>query len=171
MKRVLPLLLLLLPLAIPVTACGQMPPSSWEVSLTWTAPAPAGSWAGCGVGQPSCTYVISRATIAASGSTCPATTGTAYTPLNQSSPATGTVYNDTTSSGLTVCYIAQTLQGGAVSQPSNVAGPFVVPGSPLPPNVTGNLVAGLGSGPLPSAPGPQLAMAKPMLMGRVVPAK
>src|SRR6185312_55156 len=163
MRKLLPLLLLLLPLA----ACGQMPPSSWQVSLTWTAPAPAGSWAGCGVGQPSCTYVVSRAILASGVTTCPATTGVAYTPLNQSSPATGTVYNDTTASGQTACFLVQTLQGGAVSQPSNVAGPFVVPGSPLPPNVQGNLVAGNSAGPLPSAPGPQLAEAKPFLVGRV----
>lgn len=159
--------LLWLLLLWPLMACGQVTPTSWQVSLTWTVPAPAGAWLGCVVGQPSCAYVISRATLAAGTETCPATTGTAYTPLNQGAPASGTVYNDMTATGLTVCYIAQTAQGGAVSQPSNTAGPFIVPGSPLPPVLNGNMSASVTMPQIAPDARSQLAKATPMLRGMV----
>ena len=102
----------------------QVPPSNHTVLLTWTAPA-----TGCSVSTP-CAYVLSRATV--TGTTCPATTGTAYTPLNQSAPVSALTYTDSTASGLSVCYIAQTVQGSAVSFPSNTAF-IVVPANPLAP--------------------------------------
>lgn len=115
-------------------ACkGQVPPTSHTVNLTWTAPVAGGGWAGCTTAAP-CSYVISRAP--ASGGSCPATTGTAYTPLNQSTPATGLTYTDTTAAGLNVCYIAQTVQGVAVSVASNTAGPLAVSANPLAPSIT-----------------------------------
>ena len=101
-------------------AHSQVPPTVHSVTITITAPVTGA------------TYVISRAT----GASCPATTGTAYTPLNQSAPISGTSYVDSAASG-SVCYIAQTVQGGAVSGPSNVAGPFVVPANPTAPVITG----------------------------------
>ena len=52
--------------------------------------------------------------------TCPATSGTAYTPLNQNSPATGLSYTDNPAGG-TWCYIAQSVIGTSSSVPSNVA--------------------------------------------------
>lgn len=107
---------------------GQLPPTNRVVNLSWSTPAAGSGWAGCGSGQPVCTYVISRAP--ASGGICPATTGTAYTPLNASSPATGLTYTDAAAGGLTVCYVAQTLQSGAVSIASNSTGPLTVPGNP-----------------------------------------
>lgn len=119
-------------MAITVFGChAQVPPTNHTVTLTWTAPT-----TGCSSGTP-CSYVLSRATIAAGG-TCPTTSGTSYTPLNQSSPSTSTTYSDTTASGLVVCYIAQTEQGTAVSVPSNVAGPFTVPANPVAPALSGN---------------------------------
>lgn len=58
---------------------------------------------------------------------CPAATGSTYTPVNQSSPATGTTYADTPAAG-NWCYIAQsqnnTFTPPLQSVPSNVAGPF-----------------------------------------------
>jgi hypothetical protein len=118
-----------------LTAChAQLPPTTHSVSLTWTAPtSPA-----CNTASP-CTYVISRAT----GTTCPAVNLITpnYTPLNSSSPVSALSYTDTAAAGLTVCYIAQTLQGGAVSQPSNTAGPFVVPASPGAPSTPNGTVA------------------------------
>jgi hypothetical protein len=77
------------------------------VKLTWTAP-------------PSCTsapcaYVVSRAT--ATAGTCPATSGAAYTPLNQASPVSGTAYTDNAPAPLD-CYTAKTIQGGVSSAPS-----------------------------------------------------
>ena len=160
MKKILWLLLLW-----PLAACGQVTPTSWQVSLTWTTPTPAGAWLGCIVGQPSCAYILSRATVAAGTTSCPATTGSAYAPLNQGSPATGTVYSDPTATGLTVCYIAQTIQGGAISQPSNTAGPFVVPGNPLPPVLNGSMSASLNAPEL--VPDAKIQLAKVTLRGMV----
>ena len=119
-----------------LTAChAQLPPTTHSVALTWTAPtSPA-----CNAAAP-CTYVISRAT---GTSTCPAVNLTTpnYAPLNSSSPVSALTFTDTAAAGLTVCYIAQTLQGGAVSQPSNTAGPFVVPASPGAPSTPNGTVA------------------------------
>jgi hypothetical protein len=132
----------LLPLCVIVlisAGChGQVPPTNHTVSLTWTAPSASGGWAGCTVAAP-CTYVISRVTV--TGSSCPSTTGTNYTPINQSNPATTTSLTDSSASGLTVCYIAQTLQGSAVSNPSNTAGPLTVPPNPLAPSLNDGTVS------------------------------
>lgn len=115
-------------------AHSQMPPTTHSVALTWTAPSASGSWAGCTTAAP-CTYVVSRFT----GNTCPAVNIATpnYTPLNSSSPVSATNFTDTGAAGLTTCYIAQTIQGSAVSLPSNIVGPFVVgatPGAPTAPN-------------------------------------
>lgn len=123
----------MLALVISIGCHAQIPPTNHTVSLIWTAATT------CGTGQPACTYVISRAP--ATGTTCPATTGTTYTQLNQASPTTGTTYTDTTASGLSVCYIAQTLQSGGVSVPSNTAGPTTVQGNPTAPSLENPTVA------------------------------
>lgn len=62
---------------------------------------------------------------------CPATTGTAYTPLNQSAPATGLTYTDTKPAAGTYCYIAESViaSTGQVSVPSNTAGPLTLSGA------------------------------------------
>jgi hypothetical protein len=109
------------------------------VDLIWTAPAVSGSWTGCTTAAP-CTFVASRISLASGTPTCPAANVVTpnYSPLNASTPSTGTAFVDSATSGLTVCYIVQTEQGSAVSNPSNVAGPFVVPASPLAPSLSGN---------------------------------
>lgn len=128
MKRLFPLLLIVV--AFGCKSGAQIPPTSHSVTLTWTGPCTAGQTAS------QCGYVISSAVI--SGSSCPATTGTNYTPIqSQSAPLTATTYTDTSVTGKTVCYVAQTIEGGAVSNPSNTAGPFTVPANPTAPALNG----------------------------------
>jgi hypothetical protein len=124
--------------------CGhaQVTPTNHRVSLSWTAAAATGSWAGCTTASP-CTYVASRITLASGTTSCPAPNVTTpnYTPLNPSTAVSTTTFNDTAASGLTACYIVQTEQGSAVSGPSNTAGPLVVPANPLAPSITGSEAA------------------------------
>lgn len=135
MRRIIVVSLFILVALVMVNGChAQVAPTNTVVVLTWTQPSPSGSWSGCTASSP-CTYVISRASSVAGA--CPATTGTNYTPLNQSSPASGLTYTDMSVSGSTLCYIAQTLQSGLVSMPSNTAGPFVIPANPVAPAITG----------------------------------
>jgi hypothetical protein len=131
-------------------AHAQVAPTNHQVALSWTAPAASGSWAGCTASAP-CTYVASRITLATGTTSCPAANVTTpnYAPLNTASPASTTTYTDTSASGLTTCYIVQTEQGSAVSGPSNVAGPFVVPANPLAPSLAGS-EAKVQSMPLPT---------------------
>ena len=80
--------------ALALAGChAQVPPTPAQaVYLTWTVPAAGNGWAGCGTGQPACTYVVSRAVLAAGVATCPVPNVTTpnYAPLNSASPATGT---------------------------------------------------------------------------------
>jgi hypothetical protein len=124
MKRIFLLTAAMLALA-GCHAVSQVPPSAPPTaSITWTAPAANGGAA--------YTYVVSRAT--ATGTTCPVTTGTAYTPLNQTTPTTALNYTDSTvTSGSSYCYIAQTLQSGLVSAPSSPSAVLTVPTVPGPP--------------------------------------
>lgn len=117
----------------------QVKPTTHTVTESWKAPAATSTWTGCTTAAP-CTYILSRITADSSGS-CPAIdlTNLNYTPLNQSSPTSALTYTDTTASGLTVCYIVQTSQGGALSQPSNIDGPKVVPGVPIAPTLSGTV--------------------------------
>ena len=133
MKKLLALLALA-PLALFTIGCpAQVPPSQTaNATVTWTAPA------SCTAASP-CTFVISRAPV--TGTTCPPTTGTAYTPLNQASPSSGTSYVDTTAAGVNGCWIGQTLQSGLVSGPSNSVGPLAVPAVPTAPDLAGPKVA------------------------------
>ena len=62
--------------------------------------------------------------------TCPPSTGTAYTALNQASPTASLTYSWTPASG-TYCIVAQSVLGSAVSVPSNTAGPVTATGAPL----------------------------------------
>lgn len=115
------------------TCHGQVPPTSHTVTLTITPPANSSSY----------TYVISRAEV--SGASCPAPNVQTpnYTPLNASNPISGTSYVDAGAAGTTVCYIAQSVVGGAVSVPSNTAGPFTVPANPTAPGIGGGTVASI----------------------------
>jgi hypothetical protein len=118
-------------LAVLAAGChGQVPPaSSAKVVLTWTAPVASGNWTGCTTAAP-CTYAIYRAT----GATCPASTSTAFQEVTTpTARPSGTTWTDTTATGMTVCYIAATIQGTQNSGPSNTAGPIAVPGVPLAP--------------------------------------
>lgn len=130
--------LLLLSIVAFVTGChAQVAPTSYQVDLAWTAPVASGSWTGCTTAAP-CTYVISRLTVAAGVTACPAVNLTTpnYTPLNSASPTSDVKFVDTGAVGTSACYTAQTEQGTAVSNPSNVAGPIVVPASPLAPSLS-----------------------------------
>ncbi len=113
----------LLSFALAIGCHAQVPPTNHVVDLSWTAPS------GC----TGCTFVISRAP-AASG-ICPPSNASNYAPLNQNAPVSGTTYTDSSASGLNACYIAQTLQGAAVSVPSNTVGPLSVPANPLAPTL------------------------------------
>jgi len=126
--------------AAPILAGCQAPAASTSpVSITWTAPAAAGNWAGCG--SPStCSYAIYRAP--QSSGACPASSNASFKEITD--PAvrpTGTSWSDTTAAGLTVCYIAETWQAGLNSAASNTAGPVVVPGVPLAPALAAPTVA------------------------------
>lgn len=129
-----------LALGLLAVGCGhaQVTPTSYQVDLAWVAPVASGSWLGCGTGQPACSYVMSRLTVAAGATACPAVNLSTpnYAPLNTATPAAGLTFVDTGAVGTTACYIVQTLQGTAVSNPSNVAGPLVVPASPLAPTLS-----------------------------------
>jgi hypothetical protein len=166
--RILTLFPLLTILAL---GCGhaQLPPTSHNVALSWTAPVAGGGWQGCTSYAP-CTYVLSRATV--SGASCPATTGANYTPLNQNAPVSGLSYTDNNVAGLNVCYIAQTLQGSAVSQPSNVVGPFQVQAVPLAPNLNQPTQSEVTAPPLKPAAGNQMAMLPaPVLTAKLIPVR
>jgi hypothetical protein len=117
----------------------QVPPTAHAAQLSWTAPAPNAGWAGCVTGQPSCGYILSRIAVAANATSCPTPTLSGnvgnYTPLNQANPTTATTYGDTSAAGGTYCYIAQTTQGAAISNPSNTAGPVTVLGNPTSPTM------------------------------------
>lgn len=122
-------------LVIPIGCHGQVTPTPQKnVDLSWTAPAnPA-----CGPSAP-CTYDVSRVTLTAGASSCPAVNYTTpnYTPLNSSSPVSTLAYTDTAAAGLTACYVVQTIQNAQVSLASNAAGPFVVPPVPGAPSISG----------------------------------
>jgi hypothetical protein len=115
--------------ALSVYAChGQVPPTVSQVTITVpTVPT------GCTTAAP-CTFVYSQATVASATATCPATTGTTYTPLNQSSPSTGTAYTFQPPSGF-ICIIGQTLQSSLTSVPGNVIGPLTIPAQPTAPSI------------------------------------
>lgn len=78
--------------------------------------------------------------------TCPASSGTIYTPLNQSTPAAGLTFTDSKPAAGVYCYIAQSTLGTQVSNPSNTAGPLTLSGT----NSTSLTWSAPGSGPVPS---------------------
>ena len=133
MKR----LFFLLPVLLLISAgCkAQQPVTSYSVSLSWTAPPASGAWTGCPTTGTECSYDLSAATIA-SGTNCPANTGTAYTlvlttPANNATTAT----DSTPAPGTIKCYIVQTVLGTATSQPSAPSAAFTIPAVPLAPSV------------------------------------
>lgn len=155
-------LLLSLVAALSLGCHAQVKPVTNAVQLSWTAPSSCTS---------GCTYVVSRITLTAGTSSCPApnTTTPNYTPLNQAAPATGTTYTDANAGGVTACYIAQTQLGNSVSQPSNAAGPFVVPVNATAPGTVTGTQTSAEAEPLIPLPVPTLAasMQASQLAGRV----
>jgi hypothetical protein len=139
MKKLLGMLILAL---IGVGCHAQVPPTNHVVNLSWTAPLPTTIWPGCATASP-CLYIVSRATVASSTSSCPAPNIDTpnYKPMNQSIPTSGTAYSDPTASGLTVCYIVQTQQGTAISSPSGTTNVINVPANPLAPVLQTPLLA------------------------------
>jgi len=93
----------------------QLPPSKgYDVLWTVSIPAPANGWAGCGTGQPSCGLVISTLAVPAGTTTCPASTGSNYTPQQTAAaPASGTTWTQDSTTGLTLCAVAQLVQAQA----------------------------------------------------------
>lgn len=126
MKRVFLAFLLVLSLA----GCGgnavygQVPQKTVSVSYTWTAPA-----TGCSTSTP-CTYVLSTLTVANGTASCPAATGSNYTPVNESAPVSQTSYVYASPTlGTSMCAIVQAYNGlySNASAPSNVV---VIPTQP-----------------------------------------
>lgn len=151
----------------------QMPPTVHSVDLTYQAPVPVtgGIWqmpCGTATGQSPCTYVMSRITVANGALSCPVPSGTAYTPLNSSAPANGLSYIDSGVSGVTVCYVVQAIQLGTTGNPSNTAGPLVVPANPGAPTLGNGSVAELTQPALPPTADSQVASERaPVLKGHV----
>jgi len=157
-------------LAALVVGChGQVPPASpgYEVIITASAPVASGNWGGCTASAP-CTYAFYAETI--SGASCDPTSSTNYKEITtatsgqpNSRPSTPN-FADANTTGLTRCYDVETIQGSQNSAPSNVAGPIVSPGIPLPPVLSTPIpqVAELNPSASPGAkPAPALAM-KPL---------
>lgn len=156
MKSLFALAFVALALTAGCHSSAQVPPSpAPSVALAWTAPA------ACTASAP-CVYAISRA--AATGSTCPATTGSTYA-LVGTSASQATTFNDSAApQGTTVCYIAQTQQGTPIltSQPSS-AFLIAVPSLPASPSVLGGTsTALLAPETLQPMPEPTVAQNEPL---------
>ena len=131
MKRLALLSILLLPV---VAGCQAPPATNHVVNLNWTAPSSSSSWTGCTTAAP-CTYAIYRAPADGSG-VCPASTSSSYAEVtNPASRPSGTAFTDASAGGLTVCYIAETVQGASNSGPSNTTAAIAVPGTPTAPTL------------------------------------
>ena len=145
---------------------GQLPPTpGYNTVWTWTAPSPCSG----------CTYVISTLSLA-SGTACPPSTGSNYTP--QQTVTTGvsaTTWTQTNTTGLTLCAVAQTIQGGQTSAASAQSAAVVNPTLPSAPGVpSGNSAVAISAPPLmPNvlpAPSAQMARNVPMqIVGYSVP--
>jgi hypothetical protein len=106
--------------------------SSYEVNLTWTAP--AGQCAAADTTIPNCGWVVYRE---ASGGT----TYTAIATLTSSTATPAAAYSDTSVvAGTTYSYIVETTYAGANSGPSNVATVAV----PNPPGAPTSVTAAAG---------------------------
>lgn len=156
----------------------QLPPSNgYDVLWTVSIPAPANGWAGCGAGQPSCGLVISTLAVPAGTTTCPASTGSNYTPQQTAAaPASGTTWSQPGTTGTTQCAVAQLVQTQAGQSSPSVSGAsapsnaVVSPALPLAPSVSGaQQVAALDKPKLqPTAPAPELASLEIKIIGRLV---
>lgn len=161
--------LLLLSVVVLAAGCAhsQMPPTTHSVALTWGATTSGGTGP--------YVYVMSRVSVAAGTSACPAVTYATpdvpgnYAPLNSASPVTPASYTDTTATG-TVCYVVQAQDSvKAYGLASNAAGPFVLPTDPSAPVTLGGAVtADLVEPPLPApAEGPDAPKVVAKLEGHI----
>jgi hypothetical protein len=146
-------------------AHSQLPPTpGYNTVWTWTAPSPCSG----------CTYVVSTLSVAAGTASCPASTGSNYTPQQTvTTGVSGTTWTQTNTTSLTVCAVAQTIQGGNTSPASTQSSPVVNPSLPSAPGVpSGNsTVAALAPPLMPNMPAPdkQMASAMPIqIVGHVV---
>ena len=119
------ILILLVVLSV-LVGCRNVPPVlNHTLTVSWTPPKAKENWIGCAIKEP-CSYIVSKATLAAGSTSCPLI-DSSYVPLNVASPVFGTSYTDSSSAGLTVCFVVVTVQGNSMSIPSLPSGPTVVP--------------------------------------------
>lgn len=139
-------------LAVLASGCrsgGQVPPATNHVvSLTWSAPVTTDTtkWKGCAGVQGStsdaqaCLYALYKCTLSAAA--CGDTTNVAWGEITTSATrVSGLAYTDSNAAGQTAWYVAKTFQGASSSGPSNIAGPFAVPGNPTAPAINGTVAA------------------------------
>ncbi len=74
---------------------GTQPPAaaSYNVLVSWVAPQPNAGWAGCGAGQPACTFAVWREIHGAGTWTQVATTAANAVSYTDPSVATGLTYD------------------------------------------------------------------------------
>jgi hypothetical protein len=130
MKRFTALVLSLLALAASPSNA-QITQTSYQVTLTWTIPAAAGTFTGCVAATP-CTFPISRATVA-NGAACP-TTASSYALAGTSASDAANYIDTSVVAGTAYCYVVQTAQGTATSAPS---APFEIAVPSIPPSPGG----------------------------------
>lgn len=142
MKRILSTLLILLGVAAIGCAHGQIPPTTWQASITWQLPVATVNLTGCTAVQ-TCVFAVSRAAIA-NGAACPPTNGSGYTLVTTTAAQATSALDSSVTSGQSYCYIVQTQQvippatQAATSAPSNSASVAIPlsPGVPTAPSVT-----------------------------------
>lgn len=103
----------------------QVPPKNPDIVYTWTAPL-----TGCASG---CSYILSMLQVATGTTTCPASTGTNYTPVNESAPVSATTYTFLSApQGTLQCAVVQASNGilSLPSAPSNVVSVPTAPPAP-----------------------------------------
>lgn len=108
-------------LALTVGCHAQVPQTTWEVNVTWTAPSV------CSTASP-CIFVVSRAAPVAG--TCPVNTGTTYAQVGSSASQASSLTDTTVSPGQSYCYVAQTQQAGGTGLPSAPSNVVPVPTNP-----------------------------------------
>lgn len=131
-------------IAVLLAGCahGQIPPTTWQATVTWQLPAPTTGWGGC-IASDTCVFGVSRVAIA-TGAQCPAATGTTYALVGTSTSQAVSFVDPSVNPGQSYCYIVQTQQvippatQPATSAPSNTASVAIPPnpGVPLAPNAT-----------------------------------
>lgn len=131
-------------LAVLLAGCahGQVPPTTWQASITWQLPVATANLTGCTAAQ-TCVFAVSRAAIA-TGAACPPTNGSGYTLVTTTAAQATSALDSSVASGQSYCYIVQTQQvippatQASTSAPSNSAsvGIPLNPGVPTAPSVT-----------------------------------